>query len=172
MIYFKIIFEAFSGSVAVNRPSLVNWYWTELGRAQPTSAPKITNLTFGSFSSFHSFVCFRDRKKNFKIFFCSFHSISCKQPTKFGNLIFNRFCGVLCQSVHPESNTWNSHRFSLFDGPPWFLLKTVLRLKMSNFKIIFAFLLLSVKVIRPSLVNWFLTDFVACSANWCTQNGI
>ena len=44
--------------------------------------------------------------------FCSFPNSSWSQLTKFGKLIFNRFWGVLCQPVHPQSNLKHFYIFS------------------------------------------------------------
>ena len=62
--------------------------------------------------------------------------VSFSQLIKFGNLIFNRFSGVLCQTVHPESNINHFCNFSLFDRTLWFFIETRFWVKKSDFKII------------------------------------
>ena len=89
-----------------------------------------------------------------------------------GNSSEGQFRGVLCQPVHPEPNIGHSRSLSLFDSPPWFVLKTRFRVRKSDFKIIFASSLRFLTVSRPNLINWYLINFGVCSANQCTQNQI
>ena len=119
---------------------------------------------FRCFSSFYSALFFfKNLPSSWKVSlrnnFCSFLSVSWSHHTRFGKLIFNRFWGVFCQPVHPESNIKHSRSFSLFEGPPWFFLKAGLQVRMSNFKIIFAPFLGPVAFIRPNLVKGYWTDF-------------
>ena len=86
--------------------------------------------------------------------FCSFPYPSWCQPTRFRKLIFKIFYGVLSQIVQPKSNLELFRSFSLFDSAPWFFLKTCLRVRKSDFEIIFAPSLRYVCVSRKSLVNW------------------
>ena len=57
----------------------------------------------------------------------------------------------------------------LFSNAFWFFLKTCLRVRKSNFEIIFALSLRSLSISRQGLVNLSLIDFGACSAKQCTQ---
>ena len=98
--------------------------------------------------------------------------VSYIQPIKFGKSIFNRFWGVLWQSVHPESNISHFPQCFLWGSAVWFFVKACLRVRKSNFKIIFLTSLGSLPVSRPNLINLYLTNFGACSANQCTQNEI
>ena len=81
------------------------------------------------------------------------------QLNKFDQYLFERFRAVLCQQVHPNSNISYFHQFSLWCSALWIFIKTRLRVRKSNFKTFFASSLGSLEVSRPSLVNWFLTDF-------------
>ena len=80
---------------------------------------------------------------------------------------------MLCQPVHPESNIMHCHSFfSARWSSLGFFFKAGLRVRMSNFTVIFAPSLRSVAVSRPILVNCYWIYFGACSANQCTQNPI
>ena len=98
--------------------------------------------------------------------------VFCSQPTKFAKSIFNRFWGVICQPLHPESNISHFHQFSVLDSVLWLFIKTHHGLRKNIFKIHFALSLGPHKISRPYLVNLYLTDFGACSANQCIQNQI
>ena len=148
-----------------------------LGRAVPTTALKIKYKIFSPFfifsqySLFFSENLFSNQKEEHpkKLLLLR---VSWNQPTKFGKFILNRFWGVLCQPVYLESNIRHSRSFSLFNSRLWFFLKTHLQVRKGNLKIIFAPFLVSLGVSQASLVNLYLTDFGACSANQCTQNQI
>ena len=113
---------------------------------------------------------FRVRNCSFKNNFCFFTKVSCSQPTKFGKLIFNRFWGVFCQSVLPESNLSHICQICLLDSALCFFIKIYLRVTKSNFKIIFAPSLGSLPVCQKHLLNLYLTNFGAYFPNECTQN--
>ena len=85
--------------------------------------------------------------------FCSFPRISYSQPTKFDESIFNKFWGVLCQPVHPESNISHFLPFSLLDSDLWFFVESHRRVKKNNFKTIFAPSLELLPISGPNLVN-------------------
>lgn len=69
-------------------------------------------------------------------------------------MIFSGFWGVLCQIVNPESSSRPFCSFSLLDNVLCLFLKTCLRVRKSNFKIIFARSLKSFGVSQQGLVNW------------------
>ena len=79
---------------------------------------------------------------------------------------------MLCQPVHPESSISHFHQFSVLGSAIWFFIKTRCGLRNKNLEIIFAPSLWSFAVSRPNLLNLYLTNFGACSANLCTQNQI
>ena len=113
---------------------------------------------------------FQVRNCSFKNNFCFFTKVSCSQPTKFGKLIFNRFWGVFCQSVLPESNLSHICQICLLDSALCFFIKIYLRVTKSNFKIIFASSLGSLPVCQKHLLNLYLTNTGAYFPNACTQN--
>ena len=136
-----------------------------------------TNMRhFCSFSSLHSalffWTCFPVRKKSFNIIFAPPLGVSYSHLTNLGKLIFNRFWGVLFQPVHLKWHKSHFRSFSLFDSALCFFLKTSFRVRKDDFKIIFAPPLGFLAVIWPNLVNLYLTDFGACSANQWIQNQI
>ena len=98
--------------------------------------------------------------------FCSFHRVSCSQPTKFGKSIFTRFSGVLCHPEHPESNKSHFRPFSVLDSALWFFNKTRCGLRKSILKIILAPSLEFLTVSTANLINWSNADFGACSARF------
>ena len=114
----------------------------------------------------------RVTKSNFKNNFCSFPRVFYSQSNKFVKSIFTRCWGVLYQPVHPESNISHFHQCSLWGSTLWFFIKSSLRVRKSNFKIIFATFLGWLPVSRANLVNLYLTDFGVCSGNQCTQSQI
>ena len=113
---------------------------------------------------------FQVRNCSFKNNFCCFTKVSCSQPTKFGKLIFNRFWGIFCQSVLPESNLSHICQICLLDSALCFFIKIYLRVTKSNFKIIFASSLGSLPVCQKHLLNLYLTNTGAYFPNACTQN--
>ena len=88
-----------------------------------------------------------------KINFCSFPNGSSSQPIEFVKLMFSRFWGVLCQTVHPESNLRRFRSFLLFDSAFWFLLKTCIRIREDILKLMFAPSLIAPEIGRQSLKN-------------------
>ena len=112
-----------------------------LGRALPTSSPKIKYKTFWLFF-FRSIVLFvffskkeeeRKKKKECQNKFCSFLRVSWSQPSKFGKLIFNRFWSGLCQPVYPELKESHFHPFSVLNIVLWFFIETRRPLRKSKF---------------------------------------
>ena len=83
--------------------------------------------------------------------------VSYSHSTKFGKSLFNKFWGLLCQPVRPESNRSHFNQFSMLDSALLFFVKTRRWLRKNNFKIIFAPFLWSRAVTRPNLVNLYLT---------------
>ena len=113
----------------------------------------------------------RVRKSNFKIIFATFLGwLPVSRSSKFGKSIFNRFWGVLWQPVHPKSNIRHFRSFSFFHSVLCYFLEACFWIRKKNFKIVFAPPLGFLAVSRPSLVNWYLTDFGGYSANQCIQN--
>ena len=150
-----------------------NWFWGVL--YQPVH-PESNINHFHQISLLDSALWFfiktrrGVRKINFKIIFApSLGSYTMSRPS-----LVNLYLtwGVLCQSVHLEWNVSHFRWCFLCGSAVWFFIKTRLPFRNSNFKIIFAPPLGFLAVSRPSLVNRYLTDFGAFSANQCTQNQI
>ena len=99
-----------------------------------------------------------------------FPNLTCSQPKKLGKVILSIFRGFLCQSVHPESNLTHFRSFYLFNSGLCFLLKSCLRVRASNMKIIFVPSLKLVSVSLRRLFQWSLAYFGAWFANESTQN--
>ena len=128
----------------------------------PTNSPESNISHFRQFSLLDGALWlflkthFQVRNCSFKNNFCFFTKVSCSQPNKFSKLIFNRFWGIFCQSVHPESNISHICQFCLLDSALWFFIKICLRVIKSNFKMIFALALGSLpKKLVKSIFNKF-----------------
>ena len=106
--------------------------------------PETSISHFGQYSVWGSSLLFfiktrlPVRNSNLQNNFCFFLRVISNHATKFCRLRLNRFWGDLCQPVDLESNIRHSRNFSLFDGTPWSFLKTGVRVRKVNFKIIFA----------------------------------
>ena len=139
MSNFNIIFALSSGSLPVSRQNLVNLYFPDFGHALPTSSPRIKYKSFSHCSRWGSAVWFFIkthlwvRKSNLKRV-TSFLRISSSQPTKFGQPIFTRFWGVLCQPVHRKSNIRHFRSFSSFNITLCFSHKTGFRVRLTLIK--------------------------------------
>lgn len=163
-------------SLPVSRPKLLNLYLTNFGVcfANQCTQNQIRDIRAVFFcltvllGFFLKLVFELERVTSNS--FCFFPRVSCSQPTKFGKLIFNRFWGVFCQSVLPESNLSHICQICLLDSALCFFIKIYLRVTKSNFKIIFAPSLGSLPVCQKHLLNLYLTNFGAYFPNECTQN--
>ena len=155
-------------SFAVNTCIFINTeYWPEysfnrfLGVLCKPGHPIINFKSFLQFFSVWKCYLFFFHKTPLQVRKVSFKGIfvSASKQIMRGNLIFTRI-------VHLESNISHFCSFSLFDRALWYFLWV----RRSNFKITFTTAQKFLSVSQPNLLNCYLTNFGACSANQWTQN--
>ena len=105
-------------------------------RAPPTSGPRIKFKIFLKFylfdSAFYFFLKFYLRVRCF----CCFINGHGSPLEKFHMVMFQRYWGLLYQTVHIESSFAIFPRFFLFDSALWLFLKTRLRVKVTFKKLL------------------------------------